>query len=206
MRRESDAIIFKRLHDGGGNMKTSGVSDPILVLATGGTFDKEYDEIRGRLYFRRTHLPEMLALGRSRLPTRLRVLMLKDSLDLKEADRRRILSACERSRERRIIITHGTDTMCETALYLGRRITDKTIVLTGAMVPYTFGSSDGVFNLGSSLAFVQTLPPGVYVAMNGRFFVWHAVVKNRITGVFEHRPVTPARHKEVPGLRHRQPS
>lgn len=164
--------------------------DPILVLATGGTFDKEYDEIRGRLYFRRTHVPDMLSLGRARLPVRVQVLMLKDSLDLTDADRQRILAACRRCRERRIVITHGTDTMRETALFLGPHITDKTVVLTGAMVPYTFGSSDGLFNLGGALAFAQTLPFGVYVAMNGRAFLWHAVIKNRRTGVFEHRPAT----------------
>jgi len=169
-------------------MKPSVASDSLLVLATGGTFDKEYDEIRGRLYFRRTHVPEMLALGRARLPARLRVLMLKDSLDMTLADRRRILAACERDRARRIVITHGTDTMRETARFLGPRIADKTIVLTGAMVPYTFGSSDGLFNLGCALAFAQTLPFGVYVAMNGRYFLWHSVAKNRAIGVFEHRP------------------
>ena len=157
----------------------------IRVLITGGTFDKEYYELDGRLYFKETHLPEMLKLGRCKLEVEVSTLMLVDSLDMTNADRETILEQCRRATEARLVITHGTDTMEETARVLGKQITDKTIVLTGAMVPYKFGSSDGLFNLGSALAFAQTLPPGVYIAMNGRYFTWHNVRKNRETGVFD---------------------
>lgn len=156
----------------------------ITILVTGGTFDKEYDERRGRLYFRRTHVREMLALGRCGLRVSVRRLMMVDSLDMGPADRRRILAACRTSPARRIVITHGTDTMVETARLLGPAIRGKTVVLTGAMVPYKFGSSDGMFNLGSALSFAQTLPPGVYVAMNGRCFPYDGVRKDRARGVF----------------------
>ena len=155
-----------------------------LVVVTGGTFDKEYDERRGTLSFRKTHLPEMLALGRSRLKTRVLELMMKDSLLMTTRDRARILKACRGARENRIVITHGTDTMTETAAVLGRALRGKTVVLTGAMRPYRFGSSDGLFNLGSALSFAQALPPGVYVAMNGLVFAWDDVRKNRRLGEF----------------------
>ncbi|MBI4423628.1 MAG: asparaginase [Elusimicrobia bacterium] len=158
--------------------------EKIEILVTGGTFDKEYDELTGRLFFRATHLPEMLALGRCGLPVAVRRLMMMDSLDMGPRDRRRILDACLRSRSRRIVVTHGTDTMVETARLLGPRVAGKTVVLTGAMVPYKFGSSDGLFNLGSALSFVQTLPPGVFVAMNGRCLPWDRVRKDRARGVF----------------------
>lgn len=157
----------------------------IRIFVTGGTFDKEYDELEGKLYFKNTHLPEMLDLGRSRVEVDTRTLMMVDSLDMSDADRQLILDQCRKAREERILITHGTDTMEVTARVLGGVIRDKTIVLTGAMVPYKFGSSDGLFNLGSALAFVQTLPPGVYIAMNGRCFQWDNVRKNRKTGTFE---------------------
>src|SRR5215471_10457659 len=165
----------------------------IRVFVTGGTFDKQYDELRGALAFGGTHLPEMLRLGRCRIDVDIATLMMIDSLDMTEIDRRRIVDACRASAETRIVITHGTDTMVETARALGESIggepdmggAHKTIVLTGAMVPYAFGSSDGLFNLGSALSFVQVLPPGVYLAMNGRHFRWDAVRKNRETGVFE---------------------
>jgi len=157
----------------------------IRIFVTGGTFDKEYDELEGKLYFKNTHLPEMLDLGRSRVEVDTRTLMMVDSLDMSDADRQLILEQCRKAREERILITHGTDTMEVTARVLGSVIRDKTIVLTGAMVPYKFGSSDGLFNLGSALAFVQTLPPGVYIAMNGRCFQWDNVRKNRKTGTFE---------------------
>jgi L-asparaginase len=157
----------------------------IRIFVTGGTFDKEYDEIEGKLYFRDTHVPEMLALGRSRVQVGLRSLMMIDSLDMTPADRQLILEQCQRAVEDRIIITHGTDTMELTARAIGEAIKDKTIVLTGAMVPYKFGSSDGLFNLGSALAFVQTLPHGVYISMNGRCFSWDNVHKDRRTGWFE---------------------
>jgi len=157
----------------------------IRVFVTGGTFDKEYNELDGTLYFKETHLPEMLKLGRCKVDVEIRTLMLIDSLDMTDADRAIILEQCRNAKETRIVITHGTDTMEESARVLGRRIADKTIVLTGAMVPYKFGSSDGLFNLGSALAFAQTLPPGVYIAMNGQYFTWDNVKKNRDTGVFE---------------------
>ncbi|UPT73774.1 MAG: asparaginase [Elusimicrobiota bacterium] len=163
-----------------------------LVVVTGGTFDKEYDELTGTLSFRETHLPEMLALGRSRLKTRVQVLMMKDSLLMTAADRKKILSACRRAPETRIVITHGTDTMAETAAVLGKALSGKTVVLTGAMRPYRFGSSDGLFNLGSALSFAQALPPGVYVAMNGLVFSWDDVRKDRRRGVFSRRRKTQA--------------
>ena len=160
----------------------------VRVLVTGGTFDKEYDELRGTLSFRRTHVPEMLALGRCRLRTKVVPLMMKDSLLMTAADRRKILAACRRAPESRLVVTHGTDTMTETAAVLGRGLSGKTVVLTGAMRPYRFGSSDGLFNLGSALSFAQALPPGVYVAMNGLCFPWDDVRKDRRRGVFARKP------------------
>jgi L-asparaginase len=159
----------------------------IRVFITGGTFDKSYDEIEGRLDFKDTHIQEMLRLGRCRVPVEVRTLMMIDSLEMTEADRELILQSCRSAGEERIVITHGTDTMTDTARVLGEARLPKTIVLTGAMVPYAFGSSDGLFNLGSALSFVQALPRGVYVAMNGRCFAWDDVVKNRELGVFESR-------------------
>jgi len=158
---------------------------PIRILVTGGTFDKEYDEINGRLAFEETHVPEMLKLGRCNLDIDVRTIMMIDSLEMTDADRDIILHACKHADEQHIIITHGTDTMPETANYLAQRITDKTIILTGAMIPYKFGSSDGFFNLGASIAFVQALPHGVYVCMNGRVYNWDNVRKNKKTGFFE---------------------
>jgi L-asparaginase len=159
---------------------------PIRILITGGTFDKEYDEIHGRLAFRESHLPEMLRLGRCRVDVNVRTIMMVDSLEMSDADREAIAQNCRQCDETEIVITHGTDTMVETATVLAAaRLQGKTIVLTGAMIPYAFGSSDGLFNLGSALSFVQVLPPGVYVAMNGRYFPWDKVRKNRQTGVFE---------------------
>ena len=160
---------------------------PVRLLVTGGTFDKEYNELAGTLFFQDTHLPEMLRLGRCRLELSIRTVMMIDSLEMTAADRGRIVDECTRAVETRILITHGTDTMVETASALAadRRSPAKTIVLTGAMIPYAFGSSDGLFNLGSALSFVQVLPPGVYLAMNGRYFQWDRVRKNRDTGTFE---------------------
>ena len=157
----------------------------IRIFITGGTFDKEYNELTGQLYFKDSHLPEMLELGRNLAPVDIRTLMMIDSLEMTDDDRALIAEHCSKSPEDRIIITHGTDTMTETALILAERVKDKTIVITGAMIPYKFGSSDGLFNLGSALAFVQTLPTGVYVAMNGRCFNAANVRKNKLTGVFE---------------------
>jgi L-asparaginase len=159
----------------------------IRIFITGGTFDKEYNELDGTLFFKDTHLPEMLDLGRCRLEVAVRTLMMIDSLEMTEADRQGILDQCRKCREERIVITHGTDTLEQTARILGEAELPKTIILTGAMVPYKFGSSDGLFNLGSALAFVQTLPHGVYVAMNGRRFPWDDCRKDRKTGVFERR-------------------
>ena len=157
----------------------------IRIFVTGGTFDKTYDEIRGGLSFGDTHLPEMLRLGRSRVEVSVRTLMMIDSLEMTEADRELVVRNCQQCDESRIVVTHGTDTMVETAAALARGVAGKTIVLTGAMIPYAFGSSDGLFNLGSALSFAQTLPPGVYIAMNGQHFPWDRVRKNRETGVFE---------------------
>jgi L-asparaginase len=156
----------------------------IRIFVTGGTFDKEYNELTGALAFKDTHVPEMLRLGRCRVDVSIRTLMMIDSLDMSDADRELIVRGCREADEARILITHGTDTMVETARALAS-IPAKTIVLTGAMIPYAFGSSDGLFNLGSALSFVQALPPGVYIAMNGRCFEWDRVRKNRETGVFE---------------------
>ena len=161
----------------------------IAIFATGGTFDKEYNELNGELYFRQTHVPEMLALGRSKAPVRLQVLMMKDSLNMTDEDRQVIADACRDAEENAIVITHGTDTMEQTAAFLATCVPDKTVVLTGAMIPYKFGSSDGLFNLGSALAFAQVLEKGIYVAMNGRYFSWNTVTKNRIAGIFEQKPV-----------------
>jgi L-asparaginase len=164
------------------------VNPTIRVLVTGGTFDKEYDELGGRLYFKDTHLPEMLRLARCRIPVQVETLMMIDSLDMTEADRARVVERCRSSAEDRLVVTHGTDTMVETARALKAAGLGKTVVLTGAMVPYAFGSSDGLFNLGSALSFAQVLPPGVYVAMNGRCFPGDRVRKNREGGVFEDLP------------------
>jgi L-asparaginase len=160
----------------------------IRIFVTGGTFDKQYDELTGVLSFKDTHLPEMLRLGRSRVEVSIRTLMMIDSLDMTDADRGLIVDQCRQASESRIVITHGTDTMIETACGVATArppVGQKTIVLTGAMIPYAFGSSDGLFNLGSALSFVQVLPHGVYVAMNGRWFEWDRVRKNRDSGVFE---------------------
>jgi L-asparaginase len=157
------------------------------IFITGGTFDKEYDEIGGRLFFKDSHVAEMLRLGRSLVAVDIQTLMMIDSLDMNQKDRELILQSCRACKEDRIVITHGTDTMEETAKILGEASMNKTIILTGAMVPYKFGSSDGLFNLGSALAFAQTLSNGVFVAMNGRFFTWNNVMKDRSTGEFRER-------------------
>jgi L-asparaginase len=158
---------------------------PIRIFVTGGTFDKEYNEITGQLFFKETHLPEMIARSRVSPQVTVTTLMMIDSLDMKAGDRELIVNNCLDASEDQIILTHGTDTMAVTAAALAGKAIGKTIVLTGAMIPYKFGSSDGFFNLGCALAFVQTLPAGVYVSMNGRYFNWDNVRKNRQTGVFE---------------------
>ena len=157
----------------------------IRILVTGGTFDKEYNEHTGQLFFKDTHIAEMLRLGRSRVQTTIRTVMMIDSLEMTEADRALIVQNCLQSDENRIVITHGTDTMAETAAAIAQAVSGKTVVLTGAMIPYAFGSSDGLFNLGSALSFVQVLPPGVYISMNGKCFPWDRVRKNRERGEFE---------------------
>lgn len=159
----------------------------IQLFVTGGTFDKEYDFVTGKLFFADSNLPDMLQVGRSTLEVSIRTLMMLDSLEITEQDRENIANNCRSAPTDQILITHGTDTMTETAQYLaGEDIRGKTIVITGAMIPYAFGSSsDGFFNLGSALAFVQSLPAGVYIVMNGRYFSWDGVKKNRSTGLFE---------------------
>jgi len=160
---------------------------PIRIFVTGGTFDKEYDELKGRLFFKNTHLDEMLKLARCKINVDIKTLMMVDSLDMKDSDRNVIVNNCKKIKEDKIIITHGTDTMAETAKVLADSIKEKTIVLTGAIIPYKFGSSDGLFNLGCAIAFVQCLPHGIYVAMNGKYFSWDNVRKNKRTGEFEER-------------------
>ncbi len=157
----------------------------IRLLITGGTFDKEYDMINGRLYFNQTNVDEMLLKGRCTVPHTVETLMMVDSLEMTDRDRDKILKACTENQEDKIVITHGTDTMTVTGEYLANANLNKTIVITGAMIPYSFGSSDGFFNLGSAIAFVQSLPKGVYIAMNGTYFLWNEVKKNRQTGFFE---------------------
>lgn len=158
----------------------------IQIFVTGGTFDKEYNYLNGTLYFKDTHLPSMLKRGRCTQDYDVKTLMMIDSVEMAEEDRAIIAHNCLRVSAKQIVITHGTDTMVATASYLAKKEFDKTIVLTGAMIPYAFGtSSDGFFNLGSAMAFAQTLGPGVYIVMNGRWFHWNEVVKNRKTGFFE---------------------
>jgi L-asparaginase len=168
-------------------IKNKKMQNRIKVLVTGGTFDKEYNELNGSLYFKETHLHEMLDLGRSNLDLSVTTLMMKDSLEFTDFDRAAIANACNQSTENKIVITHGTDTMTITAEHLMTACPGKTIVLTGAMVPYKFGSSDGLFNLGSALAFVQVLKTGVYIAMNGQYFEAGKVVKNTSEGKFENK-------------------
>jgi len=161
----------------------------IQIFITGGTFDKEYNFITGQLYFKDTHVPKLLEQGRSNVPVDIKTLMMIDSQDMTDEDREIIIHNCKRTGYDKIVITHGTDTMVKTAGVLAKAgIKDKTIVLTGAMIPIAFGnSSDGFFNLGSSLAFAQVLPPGVYISMNGRYYDWDNVYKNRQTGFFEEK-------------------
>jgi L-asparaginase len=163
------------------------VEQPIQIFVTGGTFDKEYNYITGELYFKDTHLQRMFERGRCTLDINVKTLMMIDSMEMTDDDRKIITYNCKKSKSDKIIITHGTDSMRKTAKVLAEEnLEGKTIILTGAMVPYAFGtSSDGFFNLGSSLAFVQSLPNGVYVCMNGRCFDWKHVQKNRKTGYFE---------------------
>ncbi len=164
----------------------------IRILVTGGTFDKEYNERTGQLYFKDTHLAEMLQRGRSKVPVSIRTVMMVDSLEMSDADRALIVQNCLQAEEERIVITHGTDTMTQTGAAVAAAVKNKTVVLTGAMIPWAFGSSDGLFNLGSALSFVQALPPGVYIAMNGKCFPWDRCRKNRERGEFEEIPAADA--------------
>lgn len=167
----------------------------IRIILTGGTFDKVYDELAGQLTFRNTHLPDIVKESRCTVPVELEKMKLIDSLAMDETQRQSILDACLKAPEKHIIIVHGTDTMVETASLLGKfysgrskmgpPLEKKTIVLTGAMVPYTIAGSDAVFNLGCSFTGVQLLEPGVYIVMNGRVFPWDRVAKNKQKGVFE---------------------
>ena len=157
----------------------------IKIFSTGGTFDKEFNELNGELYFKKTQLHELLELGRSQLNVKVETLMMIDSLNMTDDERQYIIKKCQKEVSQRIIITHGTDTMVETAKILAEHIQDKTIILTGAMIPIKFGSSDGLFNLGSALSFVQILEPGIYITMNGRYFNWNNVRKNKNLGIFE---------------------
>lgn len=162
-------------------------SDTIQIFITGGTFDKDYNFITGELYFKDTHLHDMLERGRCSIPTDIKTLMMIDSLEMTEAERKIIAYNCRQTPYQDIIVTHGTDTMAETGQFLADQdLPGKTIVLTGAMIPYAFGSSsDGFFNLGAAMAFVQTLKEGVYICMNGRFFNVNEVEKNQSTGYFQ---------------------
>ncbi|MDQ3199391.1 MAG: asparaginase [Verrucomicrobiota bacterium] len=160
----------------------------IRILVTGGTFDKEYNEHTGELFFKDSHLPEMLKRGRCRVPVTIRTVMMVDSLQMSDTDRALVVQNCRQAEEERIVVTHGTDTMTDTAGAIAAADLGKTVVLTGAMIPWAFGSSDGLFNLGSALSFVQTLPAGVYIAMNGECFPWNRCRKNRERGEFEEIP------------------
>lgn len=157
----------------------------LRIIATGGTFDKHYDELSGKLGFAQSHLPEVIARSRMTIPVVLEELPLLDSLDMQDADRARVLAACNAAEERAIVIVHGTDTMRETAQVLGAAALEQTIILTGAMIPYEIANSDALFNLGFATAAAQVLPSGVYVAMNGKVFTWDNVTKNRAAGVFQ---------------------
>ena len=157
----------------------------LRILVTGGTFDKEYNMLDGKLYFKETHLAEILKMGRCTADYSIRTLMMIDSLEMTDADREIIAHNCEKCKEEDVLITHGTDTMTETAKYLAKREIQKTIVLTGAMMPYKFGASDALFNLGSAFAYARTLPHGVYIVMNGKYHEWNKVRKNKKTGFFE---------------------
>ncbi|MDA7810300.1 asparaginase domain-containing protein [Flavobacteriaceae bacterium] len=160
----------------------------IQIFITGGTFDKSYNYKNGELFFEKTHLPEMLKRSRSQLNVEFKTLMMIDSLNMKPSDIQKIISNCKNSKKNRIVITHGTDTMVNTAKAIAKEKIDKTIILTGAMIPYAFGSSsDGFFNLGCALSYVQTLKTGVYITMHGQFFKWDEVTKNSKKGCFEKR-------------------
>ena len=161
------------------------MQEKIKIFITGGTFDKEYNELTGELYFKNSHMYELLELGRCRLDVNIETLMMVDSIEMSKTERNYIIQKCIEEPIKQIIITHGTDTMVKTARILANAVNDKTIVLTGAMIPVRFGSSDGLFNMGSALSFVQALPSGIYIAMNGQIFNQENVRKNKKLGIFE---------------------
>ena len=165
--------------------KSGKMQEKIKIFITGGTFDKEYNELTGELYFKNSHMYELLELGRCRLDVDIETLMMVDSIEMSKTERNYIIQKCIEEPIKQIIITHGTDTMVKTARILANAVNDKTIVLTGAMIPVRFGSSDGLFNMGSALSFVQALSPGVYIAMNGQIFNQENVRKNKKLGIFE---------------------
>ena len=144
----------------------------IQIFITGGTFDKSYNYLNGELFFDETHIPEMLARSRCQLEIDVETLMMMDSLEMEKSNLKKIINACAISKHQYIVITHGTDKMVTTAKALAKaNLKDKTIILTGAMIPYAFSSSsDGFFNLRCALAYVQTLKPDVYITMQGQYF------------------------------------
>jgi L-asparaginase len=175
-----------------GDMKRDEI---IRILITGGTIDKEYDPLTGELTFSKSHLSNMLRQVRCKLTFILEEVMLKDSLQMKSEDREEILEKCVNCPEDKIIVTHGTDTMVKTARVLGNNVKGKTVVLVGALIPYAFGASDALFNLGCAFSAVQALAPGVYITMNGEIFDWDNVRKNKESGEFEeipHQRITPS--------------
>ena len=155
------------------------MNDAARIIVTGGTFDKRYDAIKGELTFSETHLPALLQQARVRLPLAVDIRLLIDSLQMTEA--------CREAAERSLVVVHGTDTMVETAQVIGRAGLDKTVVFTGAMVPYSVQDSDAPFNLGFALAAALTLRAGAYVAMNARIFPWDDVMKDKAEGAFKRR-------------------
>ncbi len=155
------------------------------IIVTGGTFDKHYDAIKGELTFKNSHLPAILKQSRVTIPIELEINQLIDSLHMLDEHRQRVLASCRAAPEKCIVVIHGTDTMAQTAQVVGEAALDKTIVFTGAMIPYSVQGSDALFNLGFALAAAQSLTAGTYVAMNGRVFTWDQVRKNRTDGVFE---------------------
>lgn len=157
----------------------------IRILVTGGTLDKEYNQLDGELVFTKTHIADILTQAKCTAQVEIETVMLKDSLHMDSSDRVKIMERAAACTEDKVIITHGTDTMPETAGVIGRNIKDKTIVLLGAMVPYSFVNSDAMFNLGCAFSAVQLLPHGSYITMNGKIFTWDNVRKNRQKGEFE---------------------
>ena len=171
------------------------VTSGLRLLACGGTFDKRYQPLTGELGFTDSQLPAIVERARLTIPTIVETVLQVDSLDMTDTHREQVLAACRAAPEAAIVITHGTDTMAETAAALGPHFGEnanaaagKTVVLTGAMVPYAIAQSDALFNLGFACACAQTLAPGVWIAMNGRVHPWHSVRKNRDAGVFEVAP------------------